>query len=281
MRIKIGFPSWNHSWIYWEQDFRQYIYLVRLWLSTKLWYHGKVGFSSNNIFLEKSISYGVKMYKIAITNGYTWNFLIYTGQPDPMAGLGHAQTVVMNLLNGLEGCYRTVVADNFFTSISLPKRLMEHDTYLIGTMISNRVGSGSEVVQQNLRRGEVYGLQNKEGVKLIMWKDKTNVLMISTRPSDSATVVDTGNINSKNERTMKPQVVLDYNAGRIGTDLSDQLSSYYTCLGRSIKWYRKVAFELVFGTALVNSYLMYKKKLYRKRNLPLYSSAKVLYDLYS
>jgi hypothetical protein len=58
---------------------------------------------------------------------------------------------------------------------------------------------------------------------------------------------------------MKPQVVLDYNEGRIGTDLSDQLSSYYTCLRRSIKWYRKVAFELVFGTALVNSYLIYKE----------------------
>ena len=94
---------------------------------------------------------------------------------------------------------------------------------------------------------------------MIMWKDKKNVLMISTRPSDSATVVDTGNINSKNERIMKPQVVLDYNEGRIGTDLSDQLSSYYTCLRWSIKWYRKVAFELVFGTALVNSYLIYKE----------------------
>ena len=83
--------------------------------------------------------------------------------------------------------------------------------------------------------------------------------MISTRPSDSATVVDIGNINSKNERIKKPQVVLDYNEGRIGTDLSDQLSSYDTYLKRSIKWYRKVAFELVFGAALVNSYLIYKE----------------------
>ena len=137
--------------------------------------------------------------------------------------------------------------------------MLENDTYLIGTLRSNRAGSGSEVVQQRLRRGEVYGLQNKDGVKLIKWKDKKDVLMVSTRPSDSATVVDTRNVNSKNERIMKPQVVLDYNEGRIGTDLSDQLSSYYTCLSRSIKWYRKVAFELVFGTALVNSYLIYKE----------------------
>ena len=58
---------------------------------------------------------------------------------------------------------------------------------------------------------------------------------------------------------MKPQVVLYPNEGRIGTDLSDQLSSYYTCLRRSIKWYQKVAFELVFVMALVNNYLIYKE----------------------
>ncbi len=38
----------------------------------------------------KAHKYGVKMYKLAATNGYTWNFRIYTGQQDPMAGLGHA-----------------------------------------------------------------------------------------------------------------------------------------------------------------------------------------------
>ena len=200
--------------------------------------------------------YGVKMYKLAVTNGYTWNSVIYTGQQDPMAGLGHAQTVVMNLLDSLDGCYRMVIADNFFTSISLAKRLLEHDTYLIGTLRSNRVGSGSAVVQKKLRRGKVYGLQNKDSVKLIKWKDKKDVLLISTRPSHSATVVDTGNIHSNNEFTIKPQVVLDYNEGRQGTDLSDQLSTYYKCLRRSIKWYRKVVFELVFGTALVNSFLV-------------------------
>ena len=83
--------------------------------------------------------------------------------------------------------------------------------------------------------------------------------MVSTRPSHSATVVDNGNANSKNERTMKPQVVLDYSKARFGSDLSDQLSSYCTSLARSIKWYRKIAFEFLFGTTLVNSYLICKE----------------------
>ncbi|CAF1144247.1 unnamed protein product [Didymodactylos carnosus] len=92
-----------------------------------------------------------------------------------MAGLGHAQTVVLSLLDGLDVCHRTVVADNFFTSISLAERMLEHDTYLIGTLRSNRAGSGSE--QQNLRRGEAYGLGNKDGIKLIVHMKKTFALV--------------------------------------------------------------------------------------------------------
>ncbi len=102
-------------------------------------------------------------------------------------------------------------------------------------------------------------LGKTNSLKLIMWKDKRDVLMISTRPSRSVTVVNPSKTNIQNERTMQPQVVLNYNKGRQGSDLSDQLSAYYTCLRRSIKWYRKVAFELIFRTAIVNSYLIYKK----------------------
>jgi hypothetical protein len=69
----------------------------------------------------KAHKYGIKMYKLAATHGYTWNYVIYTGEQESTVGVGHAQTVVMNLLDGLDGCYRTVVADNYFTSRHAPK----------------------------------------------------------------------------------------------------------------------------------------------------------------
>ena len=62
--------------------------------------------------------YGVKIYKITATKGYTCNYSIYTSEQAPVADVGYAGTVMMNLLDGLSGRYRTVVADNFFTSIS-------------------------------------------------------------------------------------------------------------------------------------------------------------------
>ena len=140
--------------------------------------------------------------------------MIYIGKQDPMAGLGHAQTVVMDLIDDLLGCYLTGVTDNYFTNISLAKHLLQNDTYLIGTLKSSRAGLGHEIVQKKLRRGEVYEVQNKNGIKLIKWKDKRDIMMIFTKLSHSTTLVDTRKTNKLNECIVRPQVVLDYNTGK-------------------------------------------------------------------
>lgn len=38
------------------------------------------------------------------------------------------------------------------------------------------------------------------------------------------------------------------------------MSSYYTVLRRGLKWYRKVAMELIFGAAMTNAWLLYNQK---------------------
>lgn len=183
----------------------------------------------------KAHRYGTKMYKLATINGYTWNYLLYTGEQESTVGVEHAQTVVMNLLHSLGGCYRPVVVDNLFTTISLAKYLLDHEMCLFGTLLSNRVESGNVIFENDLSREDVYGLQNKDGVKLIRWRDTNNVLMISTRPAHSASVIHSGKVNFQNQSIMKPQVILDYNKRRQGIDLSNQLSTYYTSLRKSVK----------------------------------------------
>ena len=61
----------------------------------------------------------------------------------------------MDLSEDLLRCYRTVVTENFFTSIPLAKRLLRNDTHLIETLRSNRVGAGHKVVQKKLKHDEV------------------------------------------------------------------------------------------------------------------------------
>lgn len=36
-------------------------------------------------------------------------------------------------------------------------------------------------------------------------------------------------------------------------------SAFYACVKRSSKWYQKVVFELILGTAIVNRYLLHRE----------------------
>lgn len=73
----------------------------------------------------------------------------------------------MDLSDGLLGSHRIVVADNFFTSSSLGRCLLQNDTYLFGTLRNNRIRLGHEVFEEELNSDAVYGLQDNNGVKMI------------------------------------------------------------------------------------------------------------------
>ncbi|CAG5024488.1 unnamed protein product [Parnassius apollo] len=55
----------------------------------------------------------------------------------------------------------------------------------------------------------------------------------------------------------KPQCVITYNENKKGIDFNDQMSSYYSSLKRGMKWFRKVMMEILFGTVIINSWVLY------------------------
>ena len=56
---------------------------------------------------------------------------------------------------------------------------------------------------------------------------------------------------------LKPEVILAYNKGKVGIDLSDQMGSYATTLRKGVKWYRKLGVELLLGVAVVNAWVVH------------------------
>ncbi|KAJ8938640.1 hypothetical protein NQ318_015939 [Aromia moschata] len=94
-------------------------------------------------------------------------------------------------------------------------------------------------------------------VRTIKWVDKRPVLMITLDPSHKTDLIETGKCNKKGVKIKKPKCILDYNIAMKGVDLSDQMSSYCTVLRKSLKWYRNVCFELLFGTCVVNAWVIY------------------------
>jgi len=88
--------------------------------------------------------------------------------------------------------------------------------------------------------------------------------MASTRPEDGKNIFPTERRNRKGEYLYKPSAVLAYNSAKKGADYSDQMSAYYTALRKSTKWYKKVAFELLLGTNVVNAFVIFNELCEKK-----------------
>lgn len=69
----------------------------------------------------------------------------------------------------------------------------------------------------------------------------------------------TTEISKRGQTTKKPDMVIKYNQGKSFIDRSDQMTSYSTPLRRSLKWYRKVAFDILLGTSLTNALSLFCK----------------------
>ncbi|CAH2086353.1 unnamed protein product [Euphydryas editha] len=210
---------------------------------------------------NKSHKYGVKIYKMCTPQGYTFSLIVYTGKCESGREKDHGQKTVMRLIKDLTNEGRLVITDNFYNSVNLAEEFIQNKTFLCGTLRPTRRGLPKNVISTKLKKGEVVGKMNKNGVRIIKWFDKRPVYMISTSRRHNATIIDTGKRRKVTEEVIrKPECILTYNENKKGIDYSDQMSSYYTPLKRGLKWFRKVMMELLFGTALVNSWVVFNWK---------------------
>ena len=96
-------------------------------------------------------------------------------------------------------------------------------------------------------------------VLCLKWKDKRDVLLLSTIHDDVA-MVDilrrSRTVAGGVERIQKPKVIDDYNQHMGGVDQSDQLVMYYGYAHRQTKWWKRVLFHLV-DLSLVNASILY------------------------
>lgn len=200
----------------------------------------------------KAHKYGIKLYKLCDSSGYTYNVNVYSGKSDRSEG-DQATTVVMRLMERYLDVGRTLCTDNFYTSLTLAEKLLQRKTHLVGTLRKNRKGLPKSVLCAKLKRGESASAQNTNGVVVQKWVDRREVLTLSTKHGDELVEV------TRKNRTVvrKPEMVIYYNTTKQGIDISDQLAAYHTCLRKTVRWYHKVVMELLLGTAVVNSLILY------------------------
>lgn len=129
--------------------------------------------------------------------------------------------------------------NDFDNSVILADALMNKQTNLCGTLQINRGGNPVQAIQQKLKKGE--HINQKRGDFTVMrWRDKRNVLKISTNNSPEMNNIT----NKKRNIVSKPSMVVAFKSIS-SIDSSDQMVSYYSSPRKSLRWYIKVLFHLM------------------------------------
>lgn len=203
---------------------------------------------------NKRHKYGVKFYELCESDGIVLKAIIYSGQPTPDPhSLGQTGAIVLELMKDFLGKGYCLFTDNFYNSFELAKHMIENETYICGTLRSNRKSNPKEVVKAKLKKGSVKS-RSRDGVIVAKWKDKRDVLVISNM--HSLEMVDVS--NKRGVMKTKPNIIRDYNKGMSGIDRADQMVSYYDCLRKTTRWYKKVALH-IFDIFVFNAYCLNSK----------------------
>jgi hypothetical protein len=169
--------------------------------------------------------YGIKMLKSCDPVGYTYNLSIHQGKE----AASRAENAVFQLCEPYLDQGRVIVTDGYCTSLPLAEKLIDRKTHLLGTVGKNRKHLPKSVVSKKLQKGETVGRENNKGIVVFKWKDKRDVLMLSTCHGLEF-------ITTHTEEADETKLIIGHHDKDFGIDLSDQLVSYCLELRRSLKW---------------------------------------------
>lgn len=207
----------------------------------------------------KRHKYGIKLFKLCLNKGYTFNMKIYGGKEVSNSSAPLANKIVLELMQPLLNSGRTLFTDNFYTSVDLAHQLLKNKTHLVGTLRANRKLNPTPVTTAKLKPGEMILRQSNSNVIVGKWKDRRDVLFLTTK-----SVPELVDVQTRRGIKRKPSTIIDYNTSKTFIDVSDQKASYATPIRRSIKWYRKIAVEFLANTSLVNAHVLYEQVTNKK-----------------
>lgn len=214
---------------------------------------------------SKRKRFGIKLFALCESiSGYIYNFIIYTGKTTTYSEKYSEEPItariVLSLADSLLGKGYRLFLDNYYTSVNLTDKLVKGRTDCIGTMRINRKGVPTDL-KKKLKKGETIARYWKK-IMIQKWKDKKDVLMISTIHDETMETVIT-----KTGELQKPSCIVEYNSKMGGVDLADNYLHFYGMCGNRVKkYYMKIFFHFLSVTTL-NSYQLYKKNGGRLKRL--------------
>lgn len=88
---------------------------------------------------NKAHRYGIKLFKLYSTEGYTWSSKVYSEKSEHYTrSVGIDRTVCEELSQRLPNQGRTLFVDNFYTSYELTLSFLHQNTHVVDTLRANK-----------------------------------------------------------------------------------------------------------------------------------------------
>ena len=216
----------------------------------------------------KRARFGIKLFQLCTSDGIVLDFLIYHGNMAPqLVELEDSlvtERIAITLMQKYLDKGHQLYVDNYYTSVSLAKYLLQHGTHITGTIRDHRKHFPTELKRVILDKGEL-AYFNHDKIVIMKYRAHRNtssgkpktvhLLTTSHRPAQGNTTKHDrdGNI------IQKPTCIIDYNYNMGGIDMVDQQFDAIDVLRKSYKWYKKIFLRLMMQCVLASH------KLYRKQ----------------
>lgn len=224
-----------------------------------------VGMKNRHVYIQyvsnkRHCRFGMKKFELCeSSSGYVYHLEIYSGKDFTIRGDdGQGSAVVLHLLeesNLLQKGYH-LLTDNFYTKVSLAKQLWDKDTLLTGTIRATSRGFPDKSFPARMPIQSTHYLKSDQ-VLACAYRDKKTqkkpVMLLSTASTATDYVFE-----KRGERRLKPLLVLAYNRGMGGVDLSDRKLYQIAAERTTNRYWLKIFFNII-DICLRNSYHLYTK----------------------
>lgn len=222
-----------------------------------------VGMKNRHVYIQyvpnkRHNRFGIKKFELCDSStGYVYHIELYAGKDFQVRGDdGQAVAVVMHLMekSNLLGKGYHLLTDNFYTNILLAQKLWDKQTILTGTVRHNSKQFPKDFSNRLQPQNCEYKMSGE--ILACAFRDKAtqkrNVQLLSTGSVPVNYVYEV-----RGNQRMKPAMVLTYNAGMGGVDLSDR-KIYQIASERPVLRYWIKIFRNLLDMALRNSYELYR-----------------------
>lgn len=177
-----------------------------------------------------------------------------TGKSTKESAQPLAEQYLLRLSQPIHGSNRTVVCDNWFTSIPAAEKLLKKEITLVGTVRKNKREIPPEFVDVKTREKLTSMFAYHDALTLLSWcpdkKKKKVVLMLST----------THDLPDKDLTKKRPEIVEFYNKNKGGVDVFDRLCKNYSTSRSTKRWPVTVLFGLL-NIVGINSFILWRNNV--------------------